>query len=92
MVSFFIPAIIIGATMALAWPLGRYMRWAMDPEDSADPRKFDPLLEGRISREQKSGFPRRLRYERFCEAVLGRHSARSQNWKRIACRCWRSIW
>ncbi len=31
MVSFLIPAIIIGATMALAWPLGRYMRWAMDP-------------------------------------------------------------
>ncbi len=31
MVGFLIPAIIIGATIALAWPLGRYMRWAMDP-------------------------------------------------------------
>jgi K+-transporting ATPase ATPase A chain len=31
MVGYLIPAIIIGATIVLAWPLGRYMRWAMDP-------------------------------------------------------------
>ncbi|MEX2114100.1 MAG: potassium-transporting ATPase subunit KdpA [Pirellulales bacterium] len=31
MLGFWIPAIVIGATVALAWPLGRYMRWAMDP-------------------------------------------------------------
>ena len=31
MVGFLIPTIIIGATVALAWPLGRYARWAMDP-------------------------------------------------------------
>jgi potassium-transporting ATPase potassium-binding subunit len=26
-----IPALIIATTIALAWPLGHYMRWAMDP-------------------------------------------------------------
>jgi K+-transporting ATPase ATPase A chain len=31
MLDFAIPLIIIGLTVALAWPLGRYMRWAMDP-------------------------------------------------------------
>ncbi len=30
-------ALIIGGTALLAWPLGRYMRWAMDPAAS-DPR------------------------------------------------------
>ena len=38
MLSFLIPAIIIGATIALAWPLGRYMRWAMDPVDAGPNR------------------------------------------------------
>jgi K+-transporting ATPase ATPase A chain len=32
MVSYLIPAIIIGSTVALSWPLGWYMRWAMDPQ------------------------------------------------------------
>lgn len=42
MAGFLIPAIIIGATMALAWPLGRYMRWAMDPtEPGASRRRHD---------------------------------------------------
>jgi K+-transporting ATPase ATPase A chain len=31
MLNFFIPALIALATIALAWPLGRYMRWALDP-------------------------------------------------------------
>lgn len=39
MVSFLIPAIIIGATMALAWPLGQYMRWAMDPAEAGPYRR-----------------------------------------------------
>ena len=38
MVGFLIPAITIGATVALAWPLGRYMKWAMDP-DGAGPNR-----------------------------------------------------
>ncbi len=39
MVGFLIPAIIIGATLALAWPLGRYMWWAMDPIESGAARR-----------------------------------------------------
>ena len=38
MAGYLIPTIIIGATLALSWPLGRYMRWAMDPVD-AGPRR-----------------------------------------------------
>jgi K+-transporting ATPase ATPase A chain len=38
MVGFLIPALIIGATMVLAWPLGRYMRWAMDPAEPGPKR------------------------------------------------------
>ena len=38
MLGFLIPAIIIGATIALSWPLGRYMRWAMDPTNAGPSR------------------------------------------------------
>ncbi|MCA9253222.1 MAG: potassium-transporting ATPase subunit A [Phycisphaerales bacterium] len=31
MLEIAIPILIIGITLLLAWPLGRYMRWAMDP-------------------------------------------------------------
>jgi K+-transporting ATPase ATPase A chain len=31
MIELAIPILIVGLTLALAWPLGRYMRWAMDP-------------------------------------------------------------
>lgn len=31
MLEIAIPVVIIGLTLVLAWPLGRYMRWAMDP-------------------------------------------------------------
>jgi K+-transporting ATPase ATPase A chain len=39
MTGFLIPAIIIGGTIALAWPLGRYMRWAMDPTNPGPNRR-----------------------------------------------------
>lgn len=39
MVGFLIPAVIIGATLAIAWPLGRYMRWAMDPAEAGPYRR-----------------------------------------------------
>jgi K+-transporting ATPase ATPase A chain len=32
MTAWGIPLIVIGACLALCWPLGRYMRWAMDPQ------------------------------------------------------------
>ncbi len=31
MLEIAIPVLVIGVTLLLAWPLGRYMRWAMDP-------------------------------------------------------------
>jgi K+-transporting ATPase ATPase A chain len=37
--GFLIPAVIIGAALALAWPLGRYMRWAMDPVEAGPYRR-----------------------------------------------------
>lgn len=32
MIEILIPVIIVGLTVALAWPLGRWMKWAMDVE------------------------------------------------------------
>lgn len=34
MVEIAIPILIVGLTLLLAWPLGRYMRWAMDPAEA----------------------------------------------------------
>ena len=34
MVAILIPAIVFGAALAISWPLGRYLRWAMDPGDA----------------------------------------------------------
>jgi K+-transporting ATPase ATPase A chain len=31
MIAFAIPILVICVTVLLSWPLGRYMRWAMDP-------------------------------------------------------------
>jgi K+-transporting ATPase ATPase A chain len=39
MVNFLVPAIVIGVTLVLAWPLGRYMRWAMDWSGSGPLRR-----------------------------------------------------
>jgi K+-transporting ATPase ATPase A chain len=33
MIGFLIPTITIGITLALSWLLGRYLQWAMDPEN-----------------------------------------------------------
>lgn len=57
MLEFAIPILIIGLALALAWPLGRYMRWAMDPHvpgsrRAAYERLGERLLGGFISKEQ----------------------------------------
>jgi len=39
MIGFLIPAMVIGASVALSWPLGRYMRWAMEPQDAGPWRR-----------------------------------------------------
>jgi K+-transporting ATPase ATPase A chain len=39
MLELAIPILIVGLTLALAWPLGRYMRWAMDPAEPGPRRR-----------------------------------------------------
>jgi K+-transporting ATPase ATPase A chain len=51
--------IIVGGTALLSWPLGRYMKWAMDPEPHGNDLagRFTRLFEsigGRISRQQQN--------------------------------------
>jgi K+-transporting ATPase ATPase A chain len=50
--------LIVGGTAILSWPLGRYMKWAMDPEPRSDDLagRFTRLFEsigGRISQQQQ---------------------------------------
>ena len=51
MIALAIPILIVGLTLGLAWPLGRYMRWAMDPVE-LDPRRraFEHLCERLLGR------------------------------------------
>ncbi|MFV0445410.1 MAG: potassium-transporting ATPase subunit KdpA [Planctomycetaceae bacterium] len=45
MVGILIPILIVGATVAISWPLGQYMRWAMDPEQvGANRSRFEQLV------------------------------------------------
>ncbi len=57
MLEIAIPILIIGMTLLLAWPLGRYMRWAMDPVKPGSCRAIyeglcQRLLGGIIAKEQ----------------------------------------
>jgi K+-transporting ATPase ATPase A chain len=52
-------ALIVGGTTILSWPLGRYMKWAMDSDMSRSPdaKKFDRLFYffgGRFCAEQQN--------------------------------------
>lgn len=45
MVGILIPILIIGATLAISWPLGKYMRWAMDPVKIGSSRsRFEQII------------------------------------------------
>ena len=51
-------ALIVGGTAIVSWPLGRYMKWAMDPDLARSPgaKKFDRLFHffgGRFCAEQQ---------------------------------------
>jgi K+-transporting ATPase ATPase A chain len=48
MLELAIPIVIVGLTLALAWPLGRYMRWAMDPAESGPRRRAYEQLCARL--------------------------------------------
>lgn len=43
--TFLLVTLILGGACLLSWPLGRYMRWAMDPGDTGPRRRaFDRFL------------------------------------------------
>jgi K+-transporting ATPase ATPase A chain len=58
MLSFLIPILVIGGTVALSWPLGRYMRWAMDPAEPGPRRqRFEAIsakLFGRLVTQEQT--------------------------------------
>jgi potassium-transporting ATPase potassium-binding subunit len=60
--------LIVGGTALLSWPLGRYMKWAMDPDALAGPRRhrLDRLfvgIAGKLGREQQD-------WKRYMVALL----------------------
>jgi len=48
MLEFSLPILVIGAALALSWPLGRYLRWAMDPVSPGSRRLAYERAIGRI--------------------------------------------
>jgi len=51
MIDLAIPILIVGLTLALAWPLGWYMRWAMDPVEPKPGRlAYEHLCERLLGR------------------------------------------
>ncbi|MCW5830964.1 MAG: potassium-transporting ATPase subunit A [Labilithrix sp.] len=68
MTAILVVALIVGGTALLSWPLGRYMKWAMDPAPDAGSlrRKLDWLFEaiaGKLGREQQA-------WKRYMVALL----------------------
>jgi len=59
--------IVVGGTAVLSWPLGRYLRWAMDPLSLAGPAgRFDRLFRafgGRLCAAQQD-------WKQYCSALL----------------------
>jgi K+-transporting ATPase ATPase A chain len=67
MAGFLIPTIVIGATLALSWPLGRYMRWAMDPADPGARRSRYEAVCGALL---GSGATRGQNWKQYCLSML----------------------
>ncbi|XZE18725.1 potassium-transporting ATPase subunit KdpA [Pirellulaceae bacterium SH449] len=67
MIQFIIPTIIVGATILCSWPLGRYMRWAMDAPSSGNGRKgferFAGLMMGLRSATGQN-------WKQYCQSML----------------------
>jgi K+-transporting ATPase ATPase A chain len=67
MVGFLIPAIIVGATVALSWPLGRYMKWAMDPVDAGPNRqRYESIICSILGQRTASG----QNWKQYCISML----------------------
>lgn len=61
--------LFVGGTAGLSWPLGRYMKWAMDPAADTGPRRHAPdrpfeRVAGKLGREQQG-------WKRYMVAMLG---------------------
>ena len=67
MAGYLIPTMIIAATLVLSWPLGRYMRWAMDPA-SPGPRRN--RYEAVCSALLGSGATRGQNWKQYCLSML----------------------
>lgn len=67
MLGYLIPTIIIGATVALSWPLGQYMRWAMDPTN-AGPKRL--RYEGVCNTILGQSVTRGQNWKRYCLSML----------------------
>ena len=67
MTGFLIPAIVIGMTIALAWPLGRYLRWAMDPTDPGPIRRRYESISAAILGQATT---RRQTWKPYCLSML----------------------
>jgi K+-transporting ATPase ATPase A chain len=67
MLGFLIPAIIIGATIALSWPLGRYMKWAMDPAAAGPKRqRYESVITAILGPRAASG----QNWKQYCFSML----------------------
>jgi K+-transporting ATPase ATPase A chain len=59
--------IVLGGAAALSWPLGRYLRWAMDPGSLAGPAaRFDRVFRwcgGRLTHREQD-------WQQYCCALL----------------------
>jgi K+-transporting ATPase ATPase A chain len=67
MTGLVIPAIILGATIALAWPLGRYMRWAMDPVEPGPIRtRYENVCAALLGRDTL----RSQNWQAYCLSLL----------------------
>ncbi len=65
-----IPILIIGSALILAWPLGRYMRWAMDPAPGASPGPFRSGYEGLCVRLLGRGITADQDWKRYVASML----------------------
>jgi K+-transporting ATPase ATPase A chain len=67
MSGFLIPAIVIGVTLVLSWPLGRYMRWAMDPRELTPARgRYEALCTKVLGSASAGG----QRWRPYCLSML----------------------
>ncbi len=67
MVAILTAALVIGAAMAISWPLGRYLRWAMDPDDTAlKRRRYEAISRAMLGK----GGSRGQNWKQYCLSML----------------------